>query len=957
AWEALAAQNLHLNEIMSSNVTFIADEDGDFEDWIEIYNSGTEPLNLEGYGLSDDYDRPFRWVFPDTTIQPGEFMLIWASGKDRSVPGNELHTNYGISSDGEEVLLTDADGIRLDELPPTIIPGNSSIGRQPDGTGEWLFFTEPTPGSTNNTEGYSEKLEPVTFSHEAGFYTDEFNLELSHPDTDAVIYYTFEGHQPSNSSAVYQNPILIDARSTDPNYFSEIPTNIDYNWVPPGENVNKIVVIRAQAYREGYMSSSVVTKTYIVDPEGHNRYKLPVISLATDRDNFFDDESGIYVPGNNAVVDPETPWFQQGNFSMRGIEWERPIHLELFGDNGSKELSQDAGVRIHGGVSRSLPLKSLRLYARGSYGESRFNHSVFPELPYREYNRLLLRNSGQDFGNTMFMDAAAQSLIRHLNVDTQAYRPVIVFLNGEYWGIQNFRERYDQHYLERVYGADPDNVDILTGRNIIKEGDDLHYNNMITFIEEHDLSDPVYFSELVTKMDIDNFLDYYSAQIYYGNNDWPQNNIDFWRSRAEFNPDAPAGLDGRWRWLLYDVDRSLGFWTDASYDMIEWVTREDWSTTLLENLIENDSFFQGFINRISDHLNTAFTPDRVSAVIDSLKSTLEPVIDEHIARWQNHGSRSTWENNVREMFTYAEERPAYLRQHMMDHFDIGEETELFIDVSSDSEGFVRINSTDIVASTPGVDHAPYPWSGIYFSEVPVTLTAESHDGYQFSHWTTNAQEIRESLVLYDISITILPSDQQKYTAHFTESEVVDEKEMIHYWVFTDDLPNNTPIEVISPIYTVTQGGILVYDAAITPYPPSDGTAGILDRVNDPTEINYNSSFLGGLSFEESEMRGIRARNPSLIGERESSLTFNVPTNGFEDIEFRFAAKRTGSGQETLIVEYSTPTGEAVWSRVGLDQTEFTLYEIYTEIDVRFENVAEANNNPDFKVRVRFGGSE
>jgi hypothetical protein len=131
-----AGQELYLNEIMSSNSQTITDEDGDAEDWIEIYYDGDQPLNLEGYGLSDDYERPFRWVFPDVTIQPGEFMLIWASNKDRAVPGGELHTNYAISSAGEEVILTHPDGTRLDELPPTEIPTDISIGRQPDGTGE-----------------------------------------------------------------------------------------------------------------------------------------------------------------------------------------------------------------------------------------------------------------------------------------------------------------------------------------------------------------------------------------------------------------------------------------------------------------------------------------------------------------------------------------------------------------------------------------------------------------------------------------------------------------------------------------------------------------------------------------------------------------------------------------------------------------------------------------------------
>ncbi len=178
---------------MASNNATIADEDGDYPDWIEIYNFGDEPINLSGFGLSDDYDNPFRWVLPDTTIGAGEFMLIWASNKDRADPGRELHTNFAIDSDGEEVLLIRTDSTRIDELPPTEIPTDISIGRQPDGTGDWVYFDKPTPGGPNTTESISELLEPPVFSHQPGFYTSGFDLEITHPDPDVTLYFTTNG--------------------------------------------------------------------------------------------------------------------------------------------------------------------------------------------------------------------------------------------------------------------------------------------------------------------------------------------------------------------------------------------------------------------------------------------------------------------------------------------------------------------------------------------------------------------------------------------------------------------------------------------------------------------------------------------------------------------------------------------------------------------------------------------
>ncbi|MCC5943109.1 MAG: CotH kinase family protein [Balneolaceae bacterium] len=581
----------------------------------------------------------------------------------------------------------------------------------------------------------SDVVEPPIFSHQSGFYSSDLNLVLSHPNPQAQIYYTTDGSDPSTESTLYSDPVRLTNRSSESNTISMIPTNRitegGRRWIESAGTIRKGNVIRAIAVVNGEVSAETARTIFIFD-EGENAYPLPVVSIITDSLNLFDDEIGIYVAGN--YYDEDIDW--TGNYYQRGREWERPARFEFFEPDGSLALAQDIGIRIHGGWTRRLPMKSLRLYARSDYGESRFNIKMFDDLDDDRFNRFILRNSGNDFGNSMFMDAAAQSLIRHFNVDTQAYKPVIVYLNGEYWGIHNVRERYDRRYLERVYGADPDNIDLMSGSQTVKEGDSENYEQLIQFVQSSDFSDGELYNELLKRVDIDNFLDYYSAQIYYGNTDWPQNNIDYWRSRTDYNPDAPVGLDGRWRWLLYDVDRSLGFLTDASFDMIEWVTVErslqnnrTYPNLLLRSFLDNESFYHEFINRIADHLNTAFLPNRVSQVIDSLKTPLNPVIEEHIHRWQNHRSRGHWENWVTDMHRYGEDRPKYLRKHMKDHFDIGEEAELRLQVSSAEEGFIRVNSIDILPETPGVSSSPYPWSGIYFSDVPVTLTAVAHDCY------------------------------------------------------------------------------------------------------------------------------------------------------------------------------------------------------------------------------------
>ena len=808
----------------------------------------------------------------------------------------------------------------------------------------------------------SDAVATPIFSHQSGFYSADLNLVLSHPNPLAEIYFTTDGSVPTTKSALYIDPIRLTNRSSEPNTISMIPTNRitegGRRWLEPAGTIRKGNVIRAVALVNGE-TSAVETHSIFIFAEGEDAYQLPVISIVTDNENLFDDEIGIYVPGN--YFDENDDW--SGNYYQRDLKWERPARFEFFDSDGSLGLAQDIGIRIHGGWTRRLPMKSLRLYARSEYGENRFNIKMFEDLDDMSFNRFILRNSGNDFGNSMFMDAAAQSLIRHFNVDTQAYRPVIVFLNGEYWGIHNVRERYDRRYLERVYGADPDNIDLMTGSQTIKEGDSENYEQLVQFIRFSDFSDDVNYQELKKQIDIDNFLDYYSAQIYYGNTDWPQNNIDYWRSKVDYNPNAPAGLDGRWRWLLYDADRSLGFITDASFDMVEWVTIErnpennlTYPNLFLRSFLRNDTFYQEFINRIADHLNTAFLPDRVSQVIDSLNAPLNPVIEEHIHRWQNHRGRGYWENEVKTMHQYGKDRPGYLRRHIRDHFNVGDETKLTLQVSSAKEGYIRVNSTDILPATPGVSNSPYPWAGIYFSEVPVSLTAVPHDGYEFSHWSA-VGELPEYLDAEYTQIRVNLNDVDTLIAHFTEMDESSRKQMIHYWIFTDELPNNVPILFVEPVYSIIDGAYLKYKPAIENYPPYSETAGILDRVNDPIQINYRPAYHSDLSFSDSGMRGIRLRNPSLVEGNRSSVIISTPSTGFTEPEFTFAAKRTENGQQQLRFEYSTDPENKFWSSSGLAKDSAILYEVYKNITLSLSDIEAAENNPNLKIKILFEGDE
>ncbi len=521
--------------------------------------------------------------------------------------------------------------------------------------------------------------EPVIFSMPGGFYTENFSLELTHTHPEAEIYYTLDGSVPDPDNLtgtvyyhmdryrsanqmfvekayityMYQShsTITIENRTDDQNYFSRMQTAFEQQEVPyyfPRNQVFKGIVVRAIAVVNQQISP-VKTHTYFVTPQGRARYSLPVISLALQEDQLFDYEQGIYVPGK--IYDEQNPFNTSGdasaNYTQRGIEWERVTSFELFEtETATADLRHDIGLRIHGGWSRAAPMKSLRLYSRSEYGESRFRHQLFPDEPYTVFNRLILRNSGNDWPEAFLRDPLMQEIVKHMNIDTQAYRPYVVFINGEYWGVHNMRERYDKHYLERRYGANPDNIDLLTGNAWVKEGSNRHYRETIEYIRNNGLEEELHYEYINTRIDIENYIDYQIAKIFVANTDWPGNNIDFWRYRTEqYEPDAPYGLDGRWRWLVVDMDFGFHLYsgcepgndvcTPPDHNTLAFAAREDgpgwpnppWSTELFRTLLKNESFRIKFITRYLDQLNSAFLPERLTQVVLDVAGNIEPEMD------------------------------------------------------------------------------------------------------------------------------------------------------------------------------------------------------------------------------------------------------------------------------------------------------------------------------------------
>jgi hypothetical protein len=1015
---------VQINEVMASNSDIIPDDDGDYSDWIELYNLGSEPVGLAGFGLSDDSAQPFKWILPDTTLQPGAIMLIWASGKNRAQPGAPLHTNFAIAASGEEIVLTHTSGARLDVLPATSIPTNVSIGRLPDGSPEWYLFDEPTPGSPNITTGYTEFLTPPVFSHEAGFYHDSFLLSLTHEDPTVQIIYTLDGSEPSldNIQGVAYNhmyeylgpdkrlvektyksnlydlasPIEIRDRTMEPNYFSRMHTSVENRTSPyyfPRELIFKATVVRARAVKNGALASPVNTHTYLVTPEGRDRFTLPVVSLSVQEDHLFDFESGIYVPGK-ILDDQNLERFEnnpQANYSQAGIEWERKATIELLEASSSTvNYRNDIGIRIHGGWSRAFPMKSLRLYARNEYGDNRFRYPMFPDQPYSNYNRLILRNGGNDWDGTLLRDPLLQRIVQHMNIDTQAYRPVIVFLNGEYWGIHGLRERYDDHYLSRKYGVESENIDLLSRNRIVINGTSDHYTETLDYIRQNGLASDSAYAYIQTRIDTENYIDYQIAQIFVANLDWPGNNIFYWRKRTnQYEPDAPPQQDGRWRWLVYDMD--FGFHRYRNCAVIEssicgpvdlntlamatgdlsWFGNPTWSTELFRALLTNTSFRNDFINRYLDQLNTAFLPERTVQLIHEMSSRLDPEMDEHLERWfsrRDDLNYNNWKLRIdTQLIPFAEERPFYAKNHLKEFFGIEKEHTITVNVDDQTTGYIHVNTIAILEDTPGVNATPYPWTGIYFERIPVRLSATPFEGYKFSHWIINGERWD------DDSVTLTLHADMLVTAHFAESEIppIAERQLLHYFIF-QSIPNDTPLRSVSAVFAEAGPARVHFTSSLEGYPFTNvhpnWRQGSMERRNQPTPINYRPEGNANVAYANAgSIRALQIKQPFAVGDRENTLVLHLPTTGFEHPALSFAAMDENAGALGLRIDYAV-TFDLVTRTDGLVDTVFTWtsdglsatdrYKIlangtYQYYSADFAGIEGTSDNPHFRVRIRF----
>ena len=512
------AQTLIVSEIVSSNTNSLLDAYGNSPDWIELYNAGDETLDLTSYWLSDDFDDPDRWIFTTTTIGSHDYLIIFASGTEIDA----VHTNFSLNAGGEELVLSDPNGNIIDSVLIPALPTDVSYGREPNDGSEWFYFLDPTPAAENSTEAYDTPTPLIVeYSPPGGLYWGQVNLTLTSYFPEDTIYYTLDGSLPTIHSEIASATLEIYETS----------------------------VVRARILSQGILSDRPSTHTYIIDKDTD----LPVIAIAAEPPDLWDQNNGIYVDWES--------------------DREIPVHLEFYEPGGLRGFSQDAGMKMFGGWSRHFPQKSFALFARSEYGSSDFDYRIFPDLPFEHYEAFVLRNSGGDFDVSHIRDAMMQTLIDDINIDLQAYRPAVVYLNGEYWGILNVREKLNEHYIEAHHGVTENDLDMLENNRNVIHGNSQHYSAFLDYLNTHDMTLPESYDHVNMQIDLDEYLNYMVSEIYFANVDWPGWNLKYWRPRT---------TDGKWRWITYDLDDGFDLGRPEHYGYDNMIDSAELITNFLQ---------------------------------------------------------------------------------------------------------------------------------------------------------------------------------------------------------------------------------------------------------------------------------------------------------------------------------------------------------------------------------------
>ena len=615
-----AAAGVYINEVMAS-------PSSQKYDWVEIYNGGSQAVDLSGYGLTDDASKPRKWQFPSgTVIQPGQYLGVYLSGSTVSMLDGYLNADFALNVEGGYTMaLSTPDGGIHDALYLPRQYGGVSYGRV-NGENGCFYFAEGTPGTANIASRYRGRAEVAEYSVRGGLFRSgqAFTVELS-AAPGSRIYYTLDCSDPDQSSTLYTGPISISSTT----------------------------ILRTRVYRDGYMESYMDAQSYLYDV--NNEGSARVVSLVSDWDNLTSQDRGIMIKGPNALA--EFPYGSLNKGANFWMDWEREAHVELYLPDGEQALSQECGIKLHGQYSRAADVKAFKVIARNEYGSSRFEYPIFTNRDYTEYQSFLLRASGQDYNRTFMRDSVLTTLAEDTSVMYQESEICVCYLNGQYYSMMYLRERINTHSICQFEGWEgmEDDIDLVKANNNVMQGSNDTYAALIDFLKENknNLNTQEVYERIDATIDLQNYIEYMAIEIFVGNGDTL--NVKRYRN---------AKADGKWRWVLFDLDwafdvdtNSIRRWLDPQGMGTNKYTR----TELFIACMVNDTIRERFLIYFGEQLATTFSTEAVMAKLEARYDLIDGLLPEYLAKLGM--SQEKYNKQLKEIVDYAQTRPTKILEY------------------------------------------------------------------------------------------------------------------------------------------------------------------------------------------------------------------------------------------------------------------------------------------------------
>ena len=711
----------------------------EFEDWVELYNATASPINLAGWTLSDKASNPTKWTFPGGTVPANGYLIVFASGRDQII-GGEVHAGFKLTqTKPEEIVLSNPAGNIIDQLTMDPAQKDHARARVTDGSPTWGLDVTPTPGASNTSVMTGYATMPI-FDQQAGFYTGSVTLNLSTPDPNVTIHYTTDGSEPTLASPTYATPLTYSA----------------------------ITVVRARAFSSdpNIAPSFIETNTYFFGVS-HN---MAVLSISGD---------DILDLLNGTQFDPE------------GV-------VEFFDENQQFIDEAVGNFNKHGNDSWAYDQRGLDFITRDQFGYTHsIEHQIYRDKNRDEFQRLMLKAGSSDnypfattfngLPGTHIRDPFIQSLsqVADLRMDERTYEPCIMYVNGQYWGLYELREKVDDpDFTDHYYDQDKNNIDIMKywGGLNVDWGTDADWNDLYNFILNNPMSVQANYDSAKQRLNMGSLIDYVIFNTYIVNTDWLNWNSMWWRGKD------PDGDKKKWRYALWDQDNTFNLgqdftgWGNTGSDAdpcnpqnnpnLLNLGPEVGHMDILNALFESPEFEADYINRYADLLNGYLSCDFVLGHLDSILAIVTPEMPAQIARWG--GTMQEWEDNVDFLRDQITARCAFIDSGIVGCYDVEGPYNIIVDVEPAGAGDVRISTTTPTA---------YSYSADYFGGIPIEFRATANAGFEFDYWETINHAPTPNVDTTRMEINLNTTDS--VIAHFKAVAVV---------VDPPDLPGPTPQE-------------------------------------------------------------------------------------------------------------------------------------------------------------------